>query len=145
MESAYAGMKAAIEQGGDYVSFDLRFHMGLLNASQNRMMVQTGKALGALLRTSFEISISRPDGPRHSLPLHREVLDAVITRDPARAEQASLVQIDGAQDDIDQVLGSKRCKLPSLAEPAEPLKAPRGARSPHAAPPLPPVSRKAPA
>ncbi|MBP6901491.1 MAG: FadR family transcriptional regulator [Burkholderiaceae bacterium] len=128
IEAAYAGMKASIEQGGDYVSHDLRFHQGLLLASHNRMMVQTGKALGALLRTSFEISTSRPDGPMHSLPLHREVLDAVIARDADRAERASLVQIDGAQDDIEQVLGSPRRKLPSLALPAVPLKAPRPAR-----------------
>lgn len=128
IEAAYAGMKASIEQGGDYVSHDLRFHQGLLLASHNRMMVQTGKALGALLRTSFEISTSRPDGPMHSLPLHREVLDAVIARDADRAERASLVQIDGAQDDIEQVLGSPRRKLPSLALPAVPLKAPRPLR-----------------
>ncbi|MDT7838457.1 FadR/GntR family transcriptional regulator [Aquabacterium sp. OR-4] len=125
IETAYAGMKAAIELGGDYVAHDLRFHQGLLHACHNRMMVQMGKALGALLRTSFEISTSRPDGPAQSLPLHRAVLDALIARDADRAERASLLQIDGAQEDIEQVLGSPRRKLPSLALPAPPLKAPR--------------------
>jgi hypothetical protein len=79
------------------------------------------KALGALLRTSFEISTSRPDGPAKSLPLHRAVLDAVRDRDPVRAEQAILVLIDGAAQDIELVLGSRR-KLPSLAAPAARLK-----------------------
>ncbi|MEK8051291.1 FadR/GntR family transcriptional regulator [Ideonella sp. DXS22W] len=130
IEAAYAGMKDAIEHGGDYVTHDLRFHQGLLHACHNRMMVQMGKALGALLRTSFEISTSRPDGPAHSLPLHREVLDALIARDAARAERASLAQIDGAQDDIEEVLGSPRRKLPSLADPAPRLKAPKPLRSP---------------
>jgi DNA-binding FadR family transcriptional regulator len=122
IEQAYAGMKAAIEQGGDYVTSDLRFHQGLLRACHNRMLVQMSKALGALLRTSFEISTSRPDGPATSLPLHRAVLDAVIARSPQRAEKAILVLIDGARDDIEQVLSSRR-KLPSLSQPAPPLKA----------------------
>ncbi len=116
VEAAYAGMKLAIEQGGDYVSSDLRFHQGLLRACHNRMVVQMSKALGALLRTSFEISTTRPDGPASSLPLHRAVLDAVIARDARKAERASLVLIDGARDDIEQVLASRR-KLPSLSGP----------------------------
>lgn len=121
IEAAYAGMKAAIEQGGDYVTHDLRFHQGLLSACHNRMVVQMSKALGALLRTAFEISTSRPDGPAQSLPLHRAVLDAVIAREPERAERAILVLIDGAAEDIAAVLGSRR-KLPSLALPPPRLK-----------------------
>ncbi len=131
IEAAYAGMKDAIEQGGDYVAHDLAFHQGLLRACQNRMMVQMSKALSALLRTSFEISTSKRDGPAQSLPLHRAVLDAVIARDPARAEKACLVLIDGAGQDIEQVLATRR-KLPSLSAPAANLKGTK-ARKPNAA------------
>jgi DNA-binding FadR family transcriptional regulator len=122
IEAAYAGMKLSIEEGGDYVSSDLRFHQGLLRACHNRMVGQMSKALGALLRTSFEISTTRPDGPASSLPLHRAVLDAVIERSPIKAEIASRLLIDGARKDIDQVLASRR-KLPSLNAPAKRLKA----------------------
>ena len=99
IEAAYSGMKDAIEHGGDYVKYDLLFHQGLLRACHNRMVVQMSKALGALLRTSFEISTSRPDGPASSLPLHRAVLDAVIARLPQKAERASWILIDGAGED----------------------------------------------
>ena len=129
IEASYAGMKQAIEEGGDYVRHDLAFHQGLIGACHNRMLVQMSKALGALLRTSFEISTSRPQGPANSLPLHRAVLDAVIARNPARAEKASLVLIDGAADDIELVLASRR-KLPSLAQPAPRLAPPRAVRQP---------------
>ncbi len=122
IEAAYQGMRRAIEEGGDYVGHDLRFHQGLLRACGNRMMVQMSKAIGALLRTSFEISTSRKDGPKHSLPLHRAVLDAVIARQPAKAEKAILVLIDGARDDIEQVLATGR-RLPRLNLPARLLKA----------------------
>ena len=124
IESAYAGMKRSIEEGGDYVSSDLRFHQGLLRAAHNRMVAQMGKALGALLRTSFEMSTSRPDGPASSLPLHRAVLDAVIARSPDKAERAIFVLIDGANEAIEAVLASRR-KLPALGLPAPRLKARR--------------------
>ena len=123
IETAYAGMKHAIEHGGDYVTHDLRFHQGLLRACHNRMLVQMSKALGALLRTSFELSTAKPHGPAQSLPLHRAVLDAVIAHDADGAERAALVLIDGAYEDLQGVLASRRT-LPSLAAQASPLKAP---------------------
>jgi len=122
IEAAYEGMRRAIEEGGDYVTYDLRFHQGLLRACRNRMIVQMSKAIGALLRTSFEISTSKKGGPAASLPLHRAVLDAVIAHEPARAEKAILVLIDSAADDIEQVLAG-RGRLPRLDSPAQPLPA----------------------
>jgi len=122
IESAYEGMRRAVEEGGDYVTHDLRFHQGLLRACHNRMVQQMSKALAALLRTSFEVSTSRKDGPRLSLPLHRAVLDAVIARHPAKAEKAILVLIDGAREDIEEVLASRR-RLPKLDAPAPLLRA----------------------
>jgi DNA-binding FadR family transcriptional regulator len=118
IERAFEGMRRAVEEGGDYVAHDLRFHQGLLRACHNRMIVQMSKALGALLRTSFEISTSRKDGPRDSLPLHRAVLDAVIAHHPTKAEKAALVLIDGARKDIDEVLAS-HARLPRLNHEAQ--------------------------
>lgn len=109
IEAAFQAMQqAAVDGVGDYVACDLRFHQGLLRASHNRMIVQMNKVLGALLRTSFEISTSRKDGPRSSLPLHRAVLNAVVGRHPAKAEKATLVLIESADKDIEEVLASRR-------------------------------------
>lgn len=122
IETAYEGMQRAVDEGGDYVLYDLRFHQGLLKACRNRMLVQMSKALGALLRTSFEISTTRKGGPRNSLPLHRAVLDAVIAKNPARAEKAILVLIEGAHEDIEQVL-TMRKGVPKLNQIAKHLQA----------------------
>ena len=121
IELAYAGMKKAVDEGGDYITFDLRFHQGLMRASRNRLLIQMSRALGALLRTSFEISTSRVDGPRSSLPLHRAVLDAVRAADAKRAEKAILQLIDGAEQDIEQMLKSRK-RLPRLSRPAPNLR-----------------------
>ncbi len=122
IEAAFAGMKHAVEEGGDYVTFDLRFHQGLLRAAHNRMLMQMSKALGALLRTSFEISTVKKDGPAGSLGQHRAVLDAVIAHDPMMAERSVLKLINDAHRDIELVLGSRR-RLPRLSRPASRLKA----------------------
>jgi hypothetical protein len=50
------------------------------------------------------------------------VLDAVIAREPARAEKAILRLIDGARNDIEAVLGARK-RLPRLSRPASRLKA----------------------
>ena len=94
----------------------------LLRACRNRMIVQMSKALGALLRTSFEISTTRKDGPKNSLPMHRAVLDAVAAHNPAKAEKAILVLIDGAREDIEQVLATRK-RLPRLNIPPPLIKA----------------------
>ena len=116
IEDAFAGMKHSVEHGGDYITHDLRFHQGLMRAAHNRLLAQMSNALGALLRTSFEISTSRKDGPAISLPMHRAVLDAVLERRPEDAERAVLKLIDSAREDIEQVLSSRR-RLPRLSKP----------------------------
>ena len=120
IEEAFAGMTDAVRHGGDYVTPDLRFHQGLLRASHNRMMMQMSKALGAVLRVSFELSTLKPERAGKSLPQHRAVLDAVIARDPKKAERAILVLIDDAGREIERMLTSRR-KLPSLSAPARRL------------------------
>jgi DNA-binding FadR family transcriptional regulator len=122
IEAAYAGMKQAVYEGGDYITFDLRFHQGLLAASHNRMLVQMSKALSALLRTSFELSTAKENGTRQSLPLHRAVLDAVIAHNPIQAERAICVLIDGAHTDIEEILSSRK-RLPRVNRAATELRA----------------------
>jgi len=104
LEDAFRGMREAVEAGGDYVTHDLRFHQGLLQASHNRMLIQMGRALSALLRTSFELSTRVENGTRASLPMHRAVLDAVVAHAPDQAERALMKLINAANADIDHVL-----------------------------------------
>ncbi len=124
LTAAFAGMQEAIAHGGDYVLHHLAFHQVLLRASGNRLLMQMGQALSALLRTSFELSSLRADAPALALPRHQAVLDAVLAKSALKAERAAVKLIESAQVDIDHVLASRR-KLPSLARPAAKLKAPK--------------------
>jgi hypothetical protein len=53
--------------------------------------------------------------------MHRAVLDAVIARQPAKAERAILILIDSAAEDIEAVLASRR-RLPRLDAPVRLLR-----------------------
>jgi DNA-binding FadR family transcriptional regulator len=123
IEAAYAGMVDAVDNGGDYVRFDLLFHQGMIRASHNRMLEKMDQALGALLRTSFEISTVKKNGPRDSLPMHRAVLDAVIAHDADRAEDAIILLIEDAHKDMAQVLKARRRTPQARARVAPPRRA----------------------
>ncbi len=127
LEQAYAGMRLALEGEGDYVLHDLAFHQGMLQACHNRMVGQMGKALAALLRTTFEVSTSRPHGLAGALPLHRAMLDAVVARQPAAAQQATLALIDIVGSEIDLVLATWQEQAQASSETAQPRKHQRAA------------------
>ncbi|MEY4711606.1 MAG: hypothetical protein RIS88_1056 [Pseudomonadota bacterium] len=129
MQEAFAGMTEAAHGGGDYVYHDLRFHQGLLRAGGNRLLLHMSRALSALLRTSFELSTSKKDSAIESLPLHRAVLDAVIARDPGRAEKSIRALIEGAHMDIQEVL-STRSRRPRAATGSTPPRAMSRAKAP---------------
>jgi DNA-binding FadR family transcriptional regulator len=88
IERAYRGMDAA---GTDPVAFaepDLEFHRGILHATGNPFLISLGATIESALRMSFELSTRQPGAPRKSLPMHRDVLDAIWARKPAQARSA---------------------------------------------------------
>lgn len=88
IERAYRAMDAV---GMDPVAFagpDLDFHRGILQATGNPFLVTFGAMIETALRMSFELSSRQPGAPRKSLPLHRAVLDAIWSREPAQARKA---------------------------------------------------------
>lgn len=139
MSLAFDGMCRAVQDGGDYITFDLRFHQGLLRAGHNRLMLHMGKALSALLRTSFVLSTAKKDGAANSLGMHKAVLDAVRKGKPQQAERAVMALIDDAHLNIQEVLSASR-KMPrvdgTMVHLARPSKAaPAKAAAPKAAAP----------
>jgi DNA-binding FadR family transcriptional regulator len=95
LEAAFAGMRHAVYEGGDYVTHDLRFHQGLLRASGNRMLVQMSKALSALLRTTVRAAstdsfITSPSEPvRVIVPLPGMVAASMVSKSPPTSVHAN--------------------------------------------------------
>ena len=100
LRSAYMAMARAVAGKGDYVKADLAFHTTILSACGNQFVRQMHDAMGALLRVSFEVITQKPGGPADSLPLHEAVCIAIEQGDADAAERATLRLIDGAEEDL---------------------------------------------
>jgi DNA-binding FadR family transcriptional regulator len=88
IERAYRRMQAATDDPVAYADPDLQFHRAILLATDNPFLVSFGATIEAALRASFELSTQQPGAPRNSLPMHRDVLEAIWAREPAAARSA---------------------------------------------------------
>ncbi len=108
LQSAFSGMQAAVAQGLDDLSDDLRFHHLLLKAGGNRLVTQMSKLLRALLRAAHEQLGRRPAVPNSTLPWHAAVLQALQARDPDRAQRAMAELIDAVEEDLARFLKTRQ-------------------------------------
>jgi DNA-binding FadR family transcriptional regulator len=77
-----------------YVAADLQFHQTIYAACGSELLAYMGEMLRGAFRTIFTLTTQLPGASVAALPLHRDVLDAIVARDPDAAEQAALVLID---------------------------------------------------
>jgi DNA-binding FadR family transcriptional regulator len=104
LRAAYMAMARAVAGKGDYVKADLEFHTIILSACGNQFVRQMQEAMAALLRVSFDVITKKPGGPAHSLPLHEAVCEAIERGDVGGAEKAALILIDGAEEDLRELV-----------------------------------------
>jgi DNA-binding FadR family transcriptional regulator len=90
----YAEMAASTSDVEAYVAADLRFHSTIYQACGSELLAYMGEMLRGAFRTIFTLTTELPGASVAALPLHRDVLDAIVARDPDAAEQAALVLID---------------------------------------------------
>ncbi len=100
---AYAGMEAA-KTPDQRLEPDLTFHRRIAEAAGNDLLAYIGNMLSLALRESIKLSSKHPDTHALSLPRHKAILTALLNRDPLAARQASLVQLNGTQEDISRIL-----------------------------------------
>ena len=82
MTVAYNDMAAAEPSSDDAIDADIRFHRAILQATHNALILQMGGVIGVGLLVSFGISNRSFDA---FLPQHKQVLDAIASRDPKLA------------------------------------------------------------
>jgi len=81
-------MEAAGDNLEESVGPDLRFHMSILAATGNELLVPLGALIETALVSSIKLSGSAPDALSHALPMHKAVLDEIRRRDPNAARLA---------------------------------------------------------
>lgn len=100
IQVAYERLAASVADLGDYNAADQHFHEAVLAASHNQFIEQMLPALGALLAISFEVSSAVPGELGRTLPLHKDLADAIAHRDTARGVWACMSLIENAGEVI---------------------------------------------
>lgn len=96
IQTAYQMLAASLGDKDEYNRADKLFHEAVLAASHNQFIERMVPALGALLAVSFEVSSTVPDELGLTLPLHKDIADAIASRDVARGVWACMTLIERA-------------------------------------------------
>ena len=90
-----AGLRALLERrgnydGGDKAAFirrDLAFHQAVIAASQNRAMIEIYDFFSASIAETIEATLGQ-DVPEPDMQAHADIVDAIETGDPDKADLA---------------------------------------------------------
>lgn len=103
-----AGLLERMEEAGDdprrHIEADLPLHSAILEASHNELLVRLSSTLGVALRAGRDVTTRVTAGMAVSIPLHAQVVQAIIDGDPGRAREAMDALIDYARQDMDIAL-----------------------------------------
>ncbi len=105
MHDSLEGMAAATSLQ-EWIEPDLSFHLAILAATRNELLVSLGHLLVPALTRSFTIVNIDADKRRISVPLHRAVYAAVERGNADAAEAAMKRLLDGALDDLVEMIGA---------------------------------------
>ena len=89
-----------IAEGGTGVEADTAFHSTLAQAAKNKVFLKLNDAIVDSLYETRERSLQSHGRPGRSLAGHREILEAIRTKDAARAKTAMLEHLDAIEHNI---------------------------------------------
>ncbi len=96
MEKAGADVEAGLEP-------DLRFHQAIFATTDNNLLSPLVYLIEAALRETFRAGCSAPGAKLNSLPLHKNVLEAIRNGDRSGAEKATMILLEEALEDMEAI------------------------------------------
>lgn len=103
IEAAYRGMAEA-KSVADWNANDVRFHLAVLGAAGNEMLVPLGFLIESALGNMFAFTATHNEDMRKALPLHDAILQAIRRRSPDTARRAARALLA----DTSSVIGRSR-------------------------------------
>lgn len=100
LEKALSDMQNAVAGSEAMVEADVRFHLALLAAANNALLVPFGIVIEQALASMFAYTTSHALHPEQMLPLHAEVVRAIAEGSPEAARRA----VSALLDDTDETL-----------------------------------------
>jgi GntR family transcriptional repressor for pyruvate dehydrogenase complex len=101
IEACFDEMQSLIEDRPAFTLADMRFHLAVARASKNPVLAQTYYFIQGLLEQAIAEADALPGGTDRALVNHREMLEGIRTRQPARAQLASERQIADVIDHLE--------------------------------------------
>ncbi len=103
LESALELMSQAKDDFAKWIEADIAFHTALYIASNNVFMAPLASLFRQYFQMSFRVSSSNQHH-QHCLQEHRDVFDAIRSRDPEKAHAAVRILLEQAGEDVRTVL-----------------------------------------
>lgn len=88
----------------EHIAADLRFHLGILEATGNDLLCGLRHSLEGALTFAIGFSTHTKDDGLSSMALHRAVLDGIVAGDPARAQTAMAALVDSWAADCIRIM-----------------------------------------
>lgn len=106
MEEALNGMQRSVDHPAEYLEHDLRFHLAIARATQNRILYNLLSLTRGYLQTWISESLAKPSARKiraraeSSVREHRKILQALRRHKPDEARQAMTEHILSSSQDL---------------------------------------------
>ena len=106
MEVAIGEMAAGLDsdRADSYIEADLRFHLAIAKASENRLVLHSMHALRDLIRRALMSIYLIPSSPERSLEQHRLIRAAILEQDAERARDEMRAHLVRVEADVHQIV-----------------------------------------
>lgn len=110
MEEAITEMEVNIHSAEQYAKADLQFHLSLVEATRNRMLLALFNPIVDIMQdsirevTSRQMKVDTPKGPQH----HREILEHIKGGRAAEAKAAMQIHLSYTREDLKRVFQDRR-------------------------------------
>lgn len=113
IEAAFRAMQASALNDADLISADLRFHLGILRATQNPFITAFSALIHAALVSSFELSWRGAEEVKaQRLDQHGAVAQAIRTGNAALARRRMEGLLDDSIEDVREALAIQAAGVP---------------------------------
>ncbi|MFN8518129.1 MAG: FadR/GntR family transcriptional regulator [Chloroflexota bacterium] len=109
LQEAYQALVVSIDELRPFEEADQRLHAAILGVCRNAILDELGEMVSATLRLGHQAQAHIPGDQaarrRDSLPLHGQVVSAIVAGHPATAERHMRELVEAAARDAELVLG----------------------------------------
>lgn len=100
MRQTIDDMERGLSSEERFITADLRFHLGVAEATKNRVVVHLMHAIRSLLQRSLSSSYHITGSPERAVEMHRLILEAIAARHPEEARQRMQEHVSRVERDI---------------------------------------------